>query len=626
MNVKHLLLLLFFCISSSSYAIEFITPAKDENISVGKTYLLEWEELPGAVYSIFYSEDNGVTLVPIETNLDQNTYEWTVPELNNPKIKLYCEAYLFKPPQLLYEDDLQAGRISSVSYNSSDSSTVISTIDNKIFILDKDLQRENTYSLAGLGTLFDSDFIRSDSLLFSAGDKVYIFDLNSETYTEFAAGKFQSGFDIEKAVFNELRNEIAIASYDGSFKIFDLTTESEVLKINSSGAHQFYSLRYSNDSKYVAAGDKSGRVYIYDFENNVTSEIAPKNSGIVWNIARAIDFSRDNSEITIAYADGSFSVYDLNSLEEVAAEDSHNGQLRAVNYHPTEDLFLIASMDKYFTQWENFASVHKPVGDNLVISDACYSVSGDTIALVTYEGIVQFWLNFERTRDSAKTEINIKYDLKIVLDDYKVKLNDKVAIKPRVEFNYSNANVIESISELTVEYDFPAKSLWPIDEINETRDGKRFYFTESVDFDLISSNSYLVLYNSEERKASLNIVNASLSNEMVNIVTRNGSIEIEDECLYDFSETQLASKANIFIYPFPAEDEISISCKLPENQVHEFKIYSVSGKHLAGMTGKIDYNAENKKINISKFSNGLYTFEIISMSGQKYYRQILIQK
>ncbi len=617
--------LIFFLLSFKSYAIDFIRPADNEEIAAASNYTLEWESVQGASYSIFYSEDQGKTFIPIADNLTQNTYEWLVPELLSPDITLYCEAHIFLPPQLLYTEDLLGGRINSVSYDASGKRVVISNINNDIIVFDDNFSKIASYSMPELGTLFDSQFIRKDSILFSAGDKLYTLDLHSGSYFEFASGYFQPGSNIEKALFNEIRNEVAAASYDGSVRIFDLATETEKLSFSSVDGHEFYSLTYSDDATMLAAGDRAGRVYIHNFNTTELKVIEPKSSNIVWNIARAIDIDGGNSRILVAYADGSNTVYDMSDLTVLESVNGHSGQIRAAEYHPKEDFYLTASMDKTFIQWYNQNFIHNPVETNLIVSDACYSETGDTIAIVSYEGVVQFWENFVRSRDTANANFRLKYDLIISFEDYKVEINDKLQIAPEIKFNYANKFLLDGDS-LTITVDFPSKSLWPTQDLNMERVNDRFIFTQNFNNHSFDGLNYLVLYNSEERKASLKIKDATIMNELIRLTTEDGSIEIADECLYDFSETQLADRAEVIITPFPASETISISCKLPENQVHRYRILDLSGRNIAGLEGIIDCETENKEINISKISNGLYTFEIISKTGKKYHKQILIQK
>lgn len=626
MNVLHLLLLLFILASVESYAIDFISPKQSEDLVAGKVYSLEWEPVTGATYSLYYSEDEGSTLVPIVTNLPQNNYIWTIPELNSSKIDLYCEAYVFYPPELITEKDLETGRIISISYDKSFNRLIVSTASNQLFVLDTDLQNIDEYLISDVGNMFDSDFVREDSLLFTAGDRLYIYDMNDDTYDEFASGAFQLGFNIQQAVFNEERNEIVAASYDGSVRVFDLVTGNEKISFVSDDNLQFYSLSYSDDSRYLAAGDRAGRVYIYDLENNSQKKIPPKSSNVVWNVARAIDINHNNQRIVVAYIDGSFAEYNMSDLSVISSMNFHTGQLRAAEYLPNEDIFMLASMDKTFTHWEDAGQVHEAADTKITLSDACYSESGDTIALASFEGKVQLWKNFVRDRDTAETSFNLKYEIKVALGDYKAKLNERLEIAPQIEYNYTNKAPLEAVERFEIDFDFPAKSLWPVQDIDEDRRGSRFFFSEIFSADNIPSAIYVVLYNSDERKASLKIDEVIVDNDMLLVTSEDGSIEIADECLYDFSDSKILGKAEIVISPLPASEVITVNCKLPESHTHSYRIYSASGSLVANMGGEINYETSNKKINISNLSNGLYTFEIISKSGQKYSRKILIQK
>ncbi len=627
MNGKYLLLLLLGLTSVNSFAIDFSKPKYDENIIAGSNYTLEWEAITDATYDLYYSLDSGKTYNIIEENITGNQYVWSVPEFNISSISLLCSATVFTPPKLLYKENLNSGRVNSICYEDGGSRVLTTTFDNNIFIYSETFEQQYVFSFPTLGTVFDAKFIGKDSVLFSAGGQLYLFDISDGIEKEFAKNAFSPDENIEKVAFAKSRSEISAASYDGTFKVFDLATAAEKKSFSSAGGHEFYSLRYSMDETILAAGDKSGRVYIYNFDNDELRELPPViNPKFTWNIARAIDISKDNTEISVAYADGTFARYNAYSLEVIEEIPAHTGQIRAIEYHPHKNYLLTASMDKTFAQWEDGSSLHDAIDCSQTIVDAGYSETGDTIAISTYQGEIQFWSNFDRSVDTAKTAFNLKYLLEISLPEYTVSLNDRIAITPQLSYTHKNQQPLEAIDSLVIYYNFPAKSLYPIQDLNIERQSDSFTFVQTMSLDALSESHHIVIYNALARKASLEIDSVLTGNSMLQVKINGGSVEVLDDCLYDFSTSLNVGKAQLSASPNPAQDLVSIDCKLPENQVHDYILYDIRGQAVPGLSGKIDYLTADKKINISKLSNGLYTFEIISKSGHKYNTQILIQK
>jgi WD40 repeat protein len=627
MLLKNIAVLFLVLASTKLLAIDFITPQAGETIIAGTTYKLTWEAKPGSSYSIFYSENGGENYTPIAENVTTNEYDWQVPELNELNIKLLCVANYFEEPQLLYSEDLQSGRVNSISYSEDGKQILITTFDNNIYVYSPTFSRVQVFPFPTLETIFDADFIGLGTIIFSAGGRIYSFQLMDGIPHEIAAGNFDINENIEKLEYGTSRLEIAAASYDGSFKVIDYLTGVAKKSFNSVDGHEFYSLKYSIDEKYIAAGDKAGRVYIYDFDNDLLSTIEPKvNPNITWNIARAIDFSSDNSEIVVAYADGSFSVYDRSSHAEIRSIDAHTSQIRAIEYHPIDQHIFAASMDMTFSQWESTKSLHVPSYTGQSNIDADYSQTGDTIAISTYQGSIQFWKNFVSDIDTAETEFNLKYKLKIYYDDYTVGYDTKLSITPKIEYNHQNQIPLQGIDAAKIYVRMPSRMLYPLSKITIERMGERFAFTETIGKAAKDENVFLALYNPSTYIDTLFVDSVSYSGANLEIELLNGSIITQDNCLLHPTKMYYAGETELKIYPNPADNFIKISCKLPENTLHEYFVYDIDGSQLPAMNGEIEHDAKDKEINISKLSSGLYTFEIVSESGKKYYARFFIIK
>ena len=140
-----------------------------------------------------------------------------------------------------------------------------------------------------------------------------------------------SGHWAPSVAFTPDGNRLVTGSFDGSLRIWDLTTRSLLRTIDVGvGDVGVDSVAVSPDGTRIAAGMTDGSAGIWEVASKRRLTTMSGHSGRVWAVA----FSPDGERLATGSADTSIRIWDLDSGTTVYTLRGHNHEVRNLAFHP----------------------------------------------------------------------------------------------------------------------------------------------------------------------------------------------------------------------------------------------------------------------------------------------------
>lgn len=189
--------------------------------------------------------------------------------------------------------------------------------------------------------------------------------------------------DALSATINAKGDLIASGSRDGNIQLWSHKTGR---LINNLQRHQagVQTMMFSPDNHWLASGDLSGRVYLWDVsepqKKSIPQEVVTLN-GEIW----AIDFSHDGKQLAIASEDGTAKLVNLGTShhEKDKVLTQINGGLNAISISPNNKLVVAGGGGGVIESWdfETGATAWKTTIPSLAaIRETRYSPNGELLS------------------------------------------------------------------------------------------------------------------------------------------------------------------------------------------------------------------------------------------------------
>ena len=242
---------------------------------------------------------------------DEIVAEWNLETLNQERFAIKLEAPAY-----------------SINYIKETGIILVGNGIGGIHVIDLEKKKEIKLLQHHKGPVFDLKYSITRNAFYAASADGSISACSLETISHDKTVKLCDQ-KIRDMSINREQNQMAIACGDGSVRIFDLSSFSEIF---SFGAHQLSAnaVKYHPDGKQLISGGRDAHLNIWDINDNyrVIQSIPAHNYAIY-----SIEFSPDNHFIATASRDKTIKIWDVETLEILLRIDkSHfNGHINSVN-------------------------------------------------------------------------------------------------------------------------------------------------------------------------------------------------------------------------------------------------------------------------------------------------------
>jgi len=141
---------------------------------------------------------------------------------------------------------------------------------------------------------------------------------------------------------------IAGGTEDGIIKLWDRDSDFSESQLDITLPTGVFGLEFSHNGKYLAAGEASGRILIWDTEENTQFvELTGHNARV-----SDIEFSNDDQLMSTSSWDQTAHIYDMNNIFNLPIElTDHNQWLWGVAFSPDASLLITGSNDEIVREW-----------------------------------------------------------------------------------------------------------------------------------------------------------------------------------------------------------------------------------------------------------------------------------
>ncbi|GAW00428.1 U4 U6 snRNP-specific spliceosomal protein [Lentinula edodes] len=132
-----------------------------------------------------------------------------------------------------------------------------------------------------------------------------------------------------------VRDYVASASYDTSWRLWDVATSQELL-LQEGHSREVYSIEFQNDGALVASGglDAIGRVW--DLRTGRTAMVLDGHVQGIYSVA----FSPNGYQIATGAGDDTIRIWDMRSLKSLYTIPGHTSNISDVRFFQANDLFF----------------------------------------------------------------------------------------------------------------------------------------------------------------------------------------------------------------------------------------------------------------------------------------------
>jgi WD40 repeat protein len=404
------LVLLLFVGSNLFADVKILYPLNGEILRAGETTEIRWESIPNSVYTVKYSTDEGTTWELIAEDITADRYNWSV-LTDILDVKFRVEERSTIPPRLLRRmEDVHDHNVYSVAMSPDGQKMITAGRDMRVKIWNiSDLTLDEQIVTGDSGSVYDAMFAgNSESIIYVKENELVYRDLTDDSETTMT-GLFTDL--IRSVAYHNEKDIFAAASYDGNMKIFTKAGFTEIASYSTGAESELYKIVFSHSGDLAAFAGGAGIIYIFDIQNNTVIGQMTGHGDVTNKLVWSLAFSQDDQSLVSCGVDGTVRVWDLTTFEEKVLIDAHSFHIRAVDWHPTENMILSASLDKYIKQWDptDGAKISESMQHGGQVLDAMYSSTGDTIISCGRDHAMNIWKNIQTDYSEDSVDCLVRY-------------------------------------------------------------------------------------------------------------------------------------------------------------------------------------------------------------------------
>ncbi|BAZ21720.1 WD-repeat protein [Kalymmatonema gypsitolerans NIES-4073] len=181
---------------------------------------------------------------------------------------------------------------------------------------------------------------------------------------------------------------VASASYDGTVKLWNATTEREI-KTLTGHRYPVTSVIFSPDGKTVASASHNGTVKLWDATTGTVINTLTGHTSIVWSVI----FSPDGKTVASASYDKTVKLWDATNGREIKTFTGHRYPVTSVKFSPDGKTVASASHNGTVKLWDATTGtvINTLTGHTSIVWSVIFSPDGKTVASASYDGTVKLW-------------------------------------------------------------------------------------------------------------------------------------------------------------------------------------------------------------------------------------------
>jgi WD40 repeat protein/serine/threonine protein kinase len=201
-------------------------------------------------------------------------------------------------------------------------------------------------------------------------------------------GFFRGGDVLSQPAFSPTGEQLAVASYDGSIKVWDIKT-NRLLQSLEAHDGRVYDVEYSTDGKHLATAGHDKTVIVWLVESgNPLYKLEGHQEPV-----RAVAFSPDGSRLVSAGVDGTLRLWEVASARCLKILKGHKGKVYDAAFSPDGKQIVSVGEDKTLRLWKlpKGKMIHKTIGHSKAAFAVAFSPDGRWVASAGDDFVVRLW-------------------------------------------------------------------------------------------------------------------------------------------------------------------------------------------------------------------------------------------
>ncbi|MFP4368438.1 MAG: T9SS type A sorting domain-containing protein [Candidatus Kapaibacterium sp.] len=444
---------LILALSLSAKAFNIVSPEEGEIISTGSVYNIKWEKEPGMFYEIMISYDGGTYYKHLVNNLDNDNFDWHVPQevYLGAKLKLISKV----PDIFEIHKKLDYGipeEVHSVKiHRNKDHIEVLAAFDAGEIII-KDLNDNTIWEFmpplasmllldadisSGLDTIAAS-YSYTDNMQEKYG--VLLIDRASKKYIIIGSDLIKK--QIQSVALHPAEAILIAGSYEGKVYLFDF--EGNLIDTYQTNDNsEVYHVSFSDDGSKIDFTSRSGHTYVIDYPDGSNRKVFSQHgfqnkNTVVWSA----DIAGDNSIIVTGGVDGSIKKWDMDTEVELFRKHLGSTHVRSVQLTNDGKYIISGSLDNRIRLFQNYnmALAFEGVNEHQVLtSDVFKELNTYYIVTGLRNGGVNIWRLDEGVNETSLLEVDIKHFIDIELPEITAKNGETFDFSPDISSNNPRA-------------------------------------------------------------------------------------------------------------------------------------------------------------------------------------------
>jgi WD40 repeat protein/serine/threonine protein kinase len=223
-------------------------------------------------------------------------------------------------------------------------------------------------------------------------------DLRVEAASQIYRNRFHSGAELEgffrggnvltRPAFSPSGDQLAVSSFDGSVKIWDINTNRLVRSLEAHDG-RVYDVEYSPDGKYLATAGHDKTVIVWlNHNGNPLYKLQGHQDPV-----RSVTFSADGSQLVSAGYDGTVRIWEVASAKCLKVLKGHQGKVYDAAFSPDGKLVASVGEDKTLRIWKlpRGKLIQKTISHGKAAFSVAFSPDGRWIASAGDDFVVRLW-------------------------------------------------------------------------------------------------------------------------------------------------------------------------------------------------------------------------------------------